>query len=141
MLESQYGVSTGAGVWQKLAKEKTPPARCRGFFSMRSVCGLGEEPEAAQIILGPSGGLQDAPKGLAGEGVAAGMVVDAGQSAVRVAVDPAAGLGLALQRKAVSSQGGDKFPYGCVAEEVDKLAQIVGHRLTATTGASIVSTA
>ena len=56
----------------------------------------GDEPEAAQIILGPSGGLQDAPKGLAGEGVAAGMVVDDGPSAVGVAVDPAAGPGLAF---------------------------------------------
>jgi len=47
------------------------------------------------------------------------MVVNAGQSAVGVAVDPAAGAGLALQRKAVPSQGGDEFPYGCVAEQVE----------------------
>jgi hypothetical protein len=69
------------------------------------------------------------------------MVVDAGQSAVGVAVDPAAGPGLAFSRKTVSSQGGDELPYRCVAEEVDQWAQIIGHRVTATTGASIVSTA
>jgi hypothetical protein len=47
------------------------------------------------------------------------MVVNGGQSAVEVAVDPAAGVGLALSRKTVSSQGGDEFPYWCVAEEVE----------------------
>ena len=47
------------------------------------------------------------------------MVVDAGQPAVGVAVDPAAGPGLAFQRKAVSSQGGDELPYRCIAEEVE----------------------
>jgi hypothetical protein len=47
------------------------------------------------------------------------LVVNAGQSAVGVAVDPAAGAGLALQRKAVPSQGGDEFPYACVAEQVE----------------------
>jgi hypothetical protein len=47
------------------------------------------------------------------------MIVDAGQSAVEVVVDPAAGVGLALSRKTVSSQGGDEFPYGGVAEEVE----------------------
>jgi hypothetical protein len=73
----------------------------------------------AQVIFGPAGGLQDAPKGLAGEGVAAGMVVDADQSAIGMAVDPAAGSGLALSRKSVSSQGGNEFPYRCVAEEVE----------------------
>src|SRR5262245_25597159 len=69
------------------------------------------------------------------------MVVNAGQSAVGVSVDPTAGAGLALQRKAVPSQGGDQFSYWSVAEEVDQLAQIVSHRVTATTGASIVSAA
>jgi hypothetical protein len=47
------------------------------------------------------------------------MVVDAGQSAIGMAVDPAAGSGLALSRKLVSSQGGNEFPYRCVAEEVE----------------------
>jgi hypothetical protein len=69
------------------------------------------------------------------------MVVDAGESAVRVALDPAAGAGLAFQRKAVSSQGRDEFPYRSISEEVNKLAQVIGHRVTTTTGASIVSTA
>jgi hypothetical protein len=45
--------------------------------------------------------------------------MDAGQSAIGVAVDPAAGPGLAFPRKTVSSQGGDEFPYPCVAEEVE----------------------
>src|SRR5882724_119883 len=93
----------------------------------------GEEAEAVQVVFGPAGGLQDAPKGLARERIATGMVVNAGQ--------PAAGAGLAFQRKAVSSQGRDQLPYGGVAEQVDQWAQIVGHRVTATTGASIVSTA
>jgi len=78
-----------------------------------------EESEAAQIGLGPAGGLQDAAEGFAREGVAAGMVVDGGQSAVGVAVDPAAGPGLAFSRKTVSSQGGDELPYRCVAEQVE----------------------
>jgi hypothetical protein len=69
------------------------------------------------------------------------MVVDAAESAVGMAVDPAACAGLALQRKAVPSQGGDEFPYRGIAEEVDELARIVGHKVTATTGTSIVSTA
>jgi hypothetical protein len=47
------------------------------------------------------------------------MGVDAGQLAVEVAVDPASGPGLAFSRKPVSSQGGDEFPYRCVAEEVE----------------------
>jgi hypothetical protein len=72
-----------------------------------------------QVVFGPAGGLQDAPKGLARERIATGMVVNGGQPAVGVAVDPAAGAGLALQRKAVPSQGGDEFPYGCVAEQVE----------------------
>ena len=57
----------------------------------------GEESEAAQIVFGPAGGLQNAPKGFARECIAAGVVVDAGQAAVGVAIDPAAGAGLALQ--------------------------------------------
>jgi len=36
----------------------------------RSVCGSGEESEAAQIVFGAAGGLQDTAEGLAGEGVA-----------------------------------------------------------------------
>jgi len=47
------------------------------------------------------------------------MVVDGGPSAVGVAVDPAAGPGLAFSRTTVWSQGGDEFPYGCVAEQVE----------------------
>ena len=110
-------------------------------MSDENVCGSGEESEAAQVVFGPAGGLQDAAEGLAGEGVATGMVVDGGQSAVGVAVAPAAGPGLAFSRTTVASQGGDELPYWCVAEEVDPWAQIVGHRVTATTGASIISTA
>jgi len=96
-----------------------PPVSCRRFLRPGSVCESGEEAEAAEIVFGPAGGLQDAAEGLAGEGVATGMVVDGGQSAVGVAVDPAAGPGLAFSRKSVSSQGGDEFPYGCVAEQVE----------------------
>jgi hypothetical protein len=47
------------------------------------------------------------------------MVVDARQSAVGVAIDPAASAGLAFQRKAVSSQTGDQFPYRDIAKEVE----------------------
>jgi hypothetical protein len=65
-----------------------------------------------QVVFGPAGGLQNAAKGLARERIATGMVVNGGQPAVGVAIDPAAGAGLAFQRKTVSSQGRDQLPYG-----------------------------
>jgi hypothetical protein len=81
-------------------------------LSERSVCGSGKEAEAVQVVFGPAGGLQNAAKGLARERIATGMVVNGGQPAVGVAIDPAAGAGLAFQRKTVSSQGRDQLPYG-----------------------------
>jgi len=57
-----------------------------------------------------------------------------------MAVNAAASAGLTFQDKAVSPQGTDQFSHRSVAQEMDKLRKVIGHRITATTGTSMICT-
>ena len=68
------------------------------------------------------------------------VIMDYGNSPVRVAIDPTARVRLALQQKPVTAQGIDEFADRCIAQEVDEFRQIIGHNVTAIKGALAVST-
>src|SRR5262249_19161498 len=98
------------------------------------------KPEASEVLQGPAGRFQHTAQSPAGQCVTAVVVVDQRDAAIRVAIDAATGAGLPFQQKPVTPQGTDEFAHGCVAQGVHELGQVVGHRVTATSGASTVST-
>jgi len=67
------------------------------------------------------------------------MVMDDNDSIICVAVNSSARASLSLQREPIVLQGGNKLADGSVAEQVNQVPQF-GHTVTATSGASTVST-
>ena len=93
-----------------------------------------QESESFSVRLGPVCCPENALEGFAGQGIAAVVVVYDHDAAVLVAVDAAAGPGLALQGEAVLLEGCNKLANRGIAQAVDQGRELAHAAVIATTG-------
>jgi hypothetical protein len=107
---AQEGVRD-ADVWRRRGQQS--PARCRGRLRERSVCGSGEESEAAEIVLGPAGALKNLSDGLWAERVIEVMIHKQHSASIRMLIDMVGAAGFSAA-KALMFDGPDPFACGAV---------------------------
>jgi hypothetical protein len=105
------------------------------FLSAGSVCGSGEESEAAQIGFGPAGADEKIAKNVGGKGLIGPMVMNHHTPTIRMAIDALTTLALS-ELKALVFEGSNDTADRDVAEMRDR-RMLLTHTVTATTGSSM----
>jgi hypothetical protein len=114
-----------AGKAERVSKRQCLGQGCSGLFLvLGSVCGSGEEAEAAEVGLGPAGLVLDhALERFEGERIAGAMERHGHAPAIGVTV-PLVAACLGTEEKAVANEGGNQLP----SRQTAQLAVVNGHR-------------